>query len=174
MPESEQLQQRPRTLLFVLGSIIALALIISLVVAVNQPPTATPTLFVQPTFDPTARANLTALPNAPVLSDGDLRLLAELRSNTQACADFSPERRNQVLQHITWLENPQQIPPDVAFALTMGGTINGRLIYGMAIFTSTEWRLLERPAESCLIDIGVTLNGMLIAIGEAPITIYDE
>ena len=171
MPEAQQQRQLPVQLI-VFATIIILAIAIAFALSQSSPEPEN--VFVQPTLDLTARANLTALPNAPALSENDMLLMAELRSRTLACEDFSDARRDQVLQHITWLENPQQIPPDVAFALTMGGAINGRLVYGMAIFTSTEWRLLERPADSCLIDIGRMINGLMAAMGEVPLTIYDE
>lgn len=174
MPAKPKQRRQPPIRLFAALLVIGLVAAGGIVIVVNQSQTAQPAAFVQPTLDATVRANLTALPNAPTPDAAGLQMLGALRHDIQVCADFSQERRDQMLQHITWMENPQQIPPDIAFAMALGGTVNNRLIYGMAIFTSTEWRLLQRPADSCLIDIGLTLNDLLTAVGEAPITIYDE
>jgi hypothetical protein len=88
------------------------------------------------------------------------------------CAEYSPERRAQMEQHMAWLENPSDIPPDIRIAL--GQNPPGQLVFGMATYTSIQWRLNERPSESCLIPIGRLLNDMLVALGEPPFSIYDE
>jgi hypothetical protein len=164
---------RPRWRIFLLVGLVIMLLAAGLVLTRNRPQVP-PESLAGATINPTAIANLTTLPNMPALSEADTQLLDRLSERVNACGDYSDARRDQMQQHIIWLKEPHQIPPDVAVALSLTGTVNARLIYGMAIFTSTEWRLLQRPAESCLIEIGRTLNNMLVAAGEPPLTIYDE
>ncbi len=124
------------------------------------------------TLAPAIADSLTALPQATPLAGEAGGLLTDLETMMAACAAYSDERRRQMQQHITWLQNPAEIPRDVAIAL--GENPTARLIFGMATYTSTQWRLDERPPESCLMPIGETLNQMLVSFGEQPFTIYDE
>ena len=153
--------------------------IIAISVAVNSQTTinTTPTVRSQalPTTDPTIIASLEQLPNATPISAEEDAFLGAFRDEVTACNDFSAARRDQMLQHIDWLRDPTVIPLDIALAFRLNASsITGGLVYSMGIYTSTEWRRLERPANSCLIDIGRTVNDMLLEVGESPITIYDE
>ncbi|MAS33352.1 MAG: hypothetical protein CL610_05060 [Anaerolineaceae bacterium] len=155
-----------------LAGLAGLVLVAILVILTNQPtpqPTASNTLA---TLSPTIIANLTALPSAEPVGGNEAAVLNELQTAVNACDDYSDTRRQQMSQHIRWLLNPSTIPADIA--IVAGENLMGRLTFGMAVYTSTEWRLLERPAQSCLIPIGRTLNDMLVAAGEDPLTIYDE
>jgi hypothetical protein len=124
------------------------------------------------TLDPTIIANLTRIPKAPPLTGIEAQALNDLKVQIDACDGYSDERRAQMEQHIRWLLNPSTIPSDILIAV--GPNPIGRLTFGMAGYTSTEWRLQNRPANSCLVAIGRTLNEMLVAAGEPPLTIYDE
>ena len=115
-----------------------------------------------------------ALQAATPVSGATARTLAALEQVIHACADFSDARREQMLQHIAWLRAPGSIPNDVAMALGMRGNIGAVLLHGMAIYTSTEWRLLERPPASCLVPAGRALENLLRDAGAAPLGIYDE
>lgn len=125
------------------------------------------------TIAPEIADNLTELPRATAFSQGqDSNTVGDLETMIDNCDDYAPERRTQMEQHLEWLESPADIPPDVSIALGQNPT--GRLIYGMASYTSIQWRIDERPADSCLIPIGRLLNDMLVAVGEQPLSIYDE
>lgn len=153
--------------------LIAIAIIAMLLALSTMQPSATATSQSQiMTIDPTIHANLTRMPEATPLSDADAQVYRDLQASVDACEDYSPERRSQMTQHITWLIDPSDIPADVLLAF--GQNPPGTLVFGMASFTSTQWRLLERPAESCLIAIGRDLNTLLIAFDREPFTIYDE
>lgn len=127
---------------------------------------------VMATLDPTTIANLTSIPKMQPLTEIEAQQFHDLKAQVDACADYSDARREQMEQHIRWLLEPATIPAEVLIAA--GPKPLGRLIFGMAGYTSTEWRLQDRPADSCLIAIGRTLNDMLVAAGESPFTIYDE
>lgn len=101
---------------------------------------------------------------AAVLSTGLSDEREDLQAMVDACGDYRDERRSQMNQHLIWLEHPEQIPSDIQFAF--GANPVGRLIYGMASYTSIEWKLKDSPSESCLLPIGQALNAMLIAAGE--------
>ncbi len=149
--------------------------IVALVVGLNVTPTSAPsddTLSYSMTLDPTIIANLTSVPQSTPLSGKDAEEFETLIEQVQACDDYSDERRSQMLQHIDWLINPATLSSQMLIAL--GTNPDAGLIFGMAGYTSTQWRLLERPADSCLIDIGRDLNLMLEATGRDPLTIYDE
>ena len=122
----------------------------------------------------TSVARIDALQVATAVSGEAARTLEVLERVIYTCADFSDARREQMLQHIDWLRVPDSIPGDVAMALGMRGNIGAALLHGMAIYTSTEWRLLERPPASCLVPIGRTLDNLLRDAGAAPLGIYDE
>lgn len=153
--------------------LIAIALVaVLLALSAMQPPATEPTQSLIMTVDPTIQANLTQMPDATPLSDEDAQIYRDLQASVDACDDYSTERRSQMTQHITWLIDPSDIPADVLLAF--GQNPQSTLVFGMAGFTSTQWRLLERPADSCLIAIGRDLNTLLIANDREPFTIYDE
>ena len=122
----------------------------------------------------TSVARIDALQVATPVSGEAARTLGALERVIDDCADFSDARREQILQHIAWLRAPDSIPSDVAMALGMRGNIGAALLHGMAIYTSTEWRLLERQPTSCLVPIGRALDILLRDVGAAPVGIYDE
>lgn len=123
------------------------------------------------TLNPQIIANLTALPQTTPISGEAAQELIDLRESVEACEDYVPQRRDQMLQHIQWLLNPADIPQMMIIAL--GANPNTQLIFGMATFTSSQWRLLEQPADSCLVPIGRRLNEMLAAAGAETFDIYD-
>lgn len=124
------------------------------------------------TADPAIIANLTALPQATLIAAPVTDEIRVMEGEIAACEEYSEERRLQMQQHIRWLFHPDEIPPQVALAL--GTNPAGRLIYGMAFYTSTEWRLNQRPQPSCLIDIGLALNDILLAVGEQALPVYES
>jgi|FLYN01.1.fsa_nt_gi hypothetical protein len=124
------------------------------------------------TLEPEIIANLTRLPQATPLSGESASRVNELRTLVDACPDYSESRRNQMEQHIEWLLHPAQIPADIIIAL--GANPTGKLIYGMATYTSIQWRVNNRPADSCLLPIGNALNQMLMTAGEEPFPIFDD
>ena len=124
------------------------------------------------TLDPTIIANLTAIPEMQPPSGPAADQLHALQAKVDTCVDYSEARMRQMDQHIAWLLAPSTIPAEILIA---GGTNPlGKIVFGMAVYTSSEWRLRDRPTGSCLIPIGRTLNEMLAAAGETPMTIYDE
>lgn len=132
-------------------------------------PTAAPIIS---TADPQVITNLTALPNQIALT-GDLAAqITQLDEAVDNCPDYSAERRSQMQQHITWLLDPSQIPDDIRMAF--GANPAGRLVFGMATYTSIEWRLQDRPQDSCLLPIGRTLNTLLTAAGETPFPEFED
>lgn len=124
------------------------------------------------TLDATVRANVTNIPHATQLSQADAAAWVQLQSQVVSCADYMPERRSQMLQHIAWLIDPSSIPPDTISAF--GTNVQSTLVFGMASYTSIQWRLLDRPRQSCLVQIGQQLDVMLSVFGRTPLGIYDE
>lgn len=124
------------------------------------------------TLEPEIVQNLTRLPQATPLSGDAARQWNDFRATVIACGDYRPERRRQMEQHIDWLIDPSGIPTDVIIAL--GPNPTGRLIFGMASYTSSEWRLRGRNPDSCLVSIGRALNAMLLSAGEEPFDLYDD
>lgn len=162
-----QLTARKVALVLVL---VGIALIPAVVIIIESLPEPGP----QPraTSDPAIVANLTALPNATPLQGEAAQIILDLQARVDACADYSPARRQQMGQHIRWLIDPSGIPPDLMPAF--GANPPERLIFGMASYTEIEWRRNLRSPASCLIDIGHMLNAMLEAAGGERLTIYDE
>lgn len=124
------------------------------------------------TMNPTVRANMTNVPLATPLSGDDASPFTDFELQIVSCADYSTERRSQMLQHIEWLVDPSGIPPDIISAF--GSNVQGTLLFGMANYTSIQWRILDRPADSCLVEIGQQLDIMLVAFDQEPLGIYDE
>ena len=124
------------------------------------------------TLDATVRANVTNIPLATSLSPADASEYVAFQRQIASCADYSPERRAQMLQHMEWLINPSTIPTDAISAF--GANVQGTLVFGMATYTSIQWRLLERPAESCLVEIGRQLDTMLAFYGRTPLGVYGQ
>ncbi|MCK6581216.1 MAG: hypothetical protein L6Q98_24255 [Anaerolineae bacterium] len=100
-----------------------------------------------------------------------LPALDEIAAKVEACDAYREERRTQMNIHIAWIRNPDAIPADILLAL--GANPIGRLLFGMATYTSIEWRLAERPAESCLLPIGQALNRAMAAVGETPLEEFE-
>jgi hypothetical protein len=124
------------------------------------------------TLNPTVRANITNVPLATPLSDADASDLMAFQLQVLTCGDYSSERHSQMVQHIEWLIDPSGIPVDIISAF--GENVQATLVYGMANYTSIQWRLLDRPSDSCLVEIGQQLNVMLIAFDQVPLGIYDD
>ena len=121
------------------------------------------------TANPQVVANQT---QAPDTNAGVIDETVNIRQMIESCEDYSEQRRDQMLQHLTWLDAPDDIPSDVMLAL--GTNPTGRLVFGMATFTSIEWRLAERPIDSCLVPIGILLDELLGFVGERPLGIYES
>jgi hypothetical protein len=134
----------------------------------QRPPTAT---IQRMTLDPQIIDNMTRLPEATPLSGEAAASLNELRTMVDECDAYAPERRSQMEQHIAWLIDPSEIPQDLMIAF--GTNPAERLIFGMATFTSAQWRIDEQPADSCLLPIGRFINQMLVDIGEEPFDIFE-
>jgi|GEM_PF-1034606 len=134
----------------------------------QRPPTATTQRM---TLDPQIIDNMTRLPAATPLAGEAAESLLELWRMIEECDAYAPERRSQMEQHIQWLLNPSEIPQDLMIAL--GTNPANRLIFGMATFTSAQWRIDEQPADSCLLPIGQRINEMLVEIGEEPFEVFE-
>lgn len=169
--KSTKFRRSARLPLGVFVALLVIGVIIAVVVSGNLGQT-TPTPQVIATIDPAIAANLTALPQAAPLEGAAADEIRALEAAVMACNEYSAARRDQMQQHINWLMRPNEIPPQMIMAF--GANTTGRLIYGMAFYTSTEWRLSQRPAQSCLRDIGLRLNELLVANNEDPFTIYEE
>lgn len=124
------------------------------------------------TLDPQIVSNLTQMPEAAPLAGDAADQVTQLRALVDACPDYVPERRSQMEQHIAWLLNPALIPPEIIIAL--GTNPAGRLIFGMATYTSIQWRVDNNSPDSCLLPIGAMLNDMLTAAGEEPFPVFSR
>lgn len=124
------------------------------------------------TMEPQIVTNLTELPQTLPLSGDAAVQLNELRALVESCPDYEPARQSQMIQHIEWFIAPALIPPDVIIAL--GANPTGKLIFGMATYTSIQWNLIDHAPASCLLPIGKRLNEMLIAAGEESFPVFDE
>jgi hypothetical protein len=156
----------PLPLYISLLTVIAAA---AVMLTTRQPP-APPRIMA--TADPAVAMMLTQLPQSEPLTGAAAEELRAFEVQVIACRDYRPARRDQMRQHIHWLLNPADIPPQVILAL--GANPTARLLFGMADYTASEWRLNQRPADSCLRQIGLRLNQMLLAAGEEPLTLYEE
>lgn len=122
-------------------------------------------------MSPQVIAQLTAIPSAAPLTGplaDEVRALGKMVGD---CTDYSDQRRAQMNQHIAWLLKPSTLPQDVVIAL--GSNVNGRLMFGMATYTLSEWGLHQKSSTSCLLTIGKKLNDMLAANGEARFAEFD-
>jgi hypothetical protein len=172
MPEPRKKSRRSP--LLEIGAAVALALLLTFALVVlqrnatrsaNQPQQMM-------TLDPAVAANLTALPDATPLSGEAAQRWNDIRAAVNACDEYSPQRHEQMNQHLDWLIDPSDMPPEVIIGL--GTNPQAQLIYGMAAYTSTEWRQQGRPADSCLRDIGLRLNALLVEVGREPFTIFES
>lgn len=125
--------------------------------------TATPAQRI--TLVPEVIANLTQAPDSEALGQELIQEIADLRDEVATCSDYSPARREQMNQHITWLLDTSTLPRDMVIAL--GSSPFERLIFGMATYTSAEWGLHDKSPTSCLLTIGRQLNGLLENMGAA-------
>lgn len=115
---------------------------------------------------------LTALPNAPMLTGSladDIRAVEQMVAD---CPDYSEARRTQMQQHINWILAPATLPQYMIIAL--GGNTTGRLIFGMGTFTLSEWGEKQKATASCLLPIGKRLNDLMAANGEERISAFDS
>ena len=124
------------------------------------------------TMDATVRANITNIPLATPLSNEDASTFTDFQARVIACEDYTPERRSQMVQHLDWLIDPSDIPVDIISAF--GANMQGRLIFGMANYTSIQWRILDRPPDSCLVEIGQQLDILMLAFDQIPLGIYED
>ncbi len=133
--------------------------------------TATPASFTAPTpaqmmtLVPEVAANLTRMPQLPELTGELADQVRGLEQQVAACPDYGTERRRQMQQHIDWLLAPATLPQNMIIAL--GTNPTGKLVFGMATYTTAEWSLIARNPDSCLLPIGSYLNQLLLATGES-------
>jgi hypothetical protein len=123
------------------------------------------------TLDPIIVANMTQMPKATPLSGAAAERWNTLGIAVDACPDYSASRRDQMKQHIKWLIDPSDLPREMIFAL--GTNPTGKLIFGMATYTASEWQLKKKPSASCLLTIGRELNQLLIEAGEKPFAVFE-
>jgi len=123
-------------------------------------------------LDPQIIANMTEIPQSAPLSGAAADQVNHLKTMIEACRDYSPERRTQVLQNIQLLLNPALIPPDLL--IIYGANPHGTLIFAVASVTSNQWKLNGRSATSCLLPIGRIMNQMLVDSGQEPLTDFGE
>lgn len=151
-------------------ALLALVLVVGIVALIPPNILAPPTPIA--TMDPTIVVNLTQLPDIPSLTGDEAREWAAFQAQVAACPDYSAPKRTQMDRYINWVINPAQIPAELV--ILFGADIRAGLIRAMAADTSTDWRQQQRPAGSCLINIGRQLNERLVTTGQQPLTIYDE
>ncbi|MBX3086027.1 MAG: hypothetical protein KF716_30605 [Anaerolineae bacterium] len=147
---------------FVVVSLFALYVVIS-----RNANTTTATLASTPlaTVPSGLTATLTQVP-APVPIAGEFAdQVRKVGQMVAACPDYTDARRTQMNLHISWLLAPDTIPQYMK--LPLGNNPTGRLIEGMATFTSAEWGLRSKDPTSCLLPIGKQLNLLLVATGQA-------
>jgi len=118
------------------------------------------------TLEPQIIINLTRLPVATPLAGEAAAQVNDLKALVEACPDYSPDRRSQMEQHIQWLLNPNQIPGQIIIAL--GANPTGKLVFGMATYTLSDWGRHDQRSDSCLLPMGRMLNDMLVTSGEQP------
>jgi hypothetical protein len=156
--------------------LVGISLLVALVVIISAPDDdSVESVQQQPvvmTTDPQIILNLTALPQATALSGAAAKMWDDFRVMVDDCDAYSPERRLQMEQHIEWLLDPSDMPPNVIFA--MGGDPTERLVFGMATYTSIQWRLNDRLPDSCLVPIGLALDDILLSLGTESLDIYDD
>jgi hypothetical protein len=141
--------------LFTLG-VIALGAINR---APRQPTTPAQSLPMNPTVIANVQ-NAASLALPPALQES----VRQIKGAVDACPDYGPERRSQMLQHVAWLLDPATIPADILMAI--GEDPLGRLVLGMSTYTRVQWQLLDRPAESCLLPLDAQINTLLGATGQ--------
>ncbi len=124
------------------------------------------------TLDPQIGKNLTEIPHTAPLTGDAADQVNQLKALVEACPDYTTERLSQMEQHISWLLNPATIPPEMIIAL--GANPPGKLVYGMATYTSIQWSLNDHAPDSCLLPIGTMLNTMLVADGEEPFPAFAQ
>jgi hypothetical protein len=151
-------------------SLIACLLLALVCVACRQSPAATAPTQVM-TVDPQIIANMTALPQATPLSGAAANVIRELDLMVEGCSAYSAARRSQMEQHIAWLYNPADIPPDIIMAF--GAQPQTGLLRGMGGYTEIEWRQAGRPSDSCLLTIGRRINELLVEAGAPPFPIFN-
>jgi len=114
-------------------------------------------------MNPTVVANVQNAANL-ALPESQRIAVQDIKTGVDACPDYGPERRGQMLQHIAWLLDPTTIPSDILMAI--GEDPMGRLVLGMSTFTRVQWQLLNSPAGSCLLDVDAQVNALLAAAGQ--------
>lgn len=171
MKKTQNTKPTSRQRVILAGYALLLVAIIGVVAALvinNNQRGSTP---IMATADPVLITTLTALPEAVPLTGTAAAEMYALEVLVAACDEYSEARRTQINQHIRWLRYPAETPQQVLMAMA---ATNRSLLYGIADLTATEWRQRERPAVSCLRDLGLRLNDMLAAAGETPLAVYDE
>lgn len=115
---------------------------------------------------PGIAATVTAVHRLPTLSPVEAAPYREISEMVVACPAFHPKRSRAVLQHLTWLTSPNEVPPE--FIALFGSNVSAQLASGAAYTVAVEWKLAGRPADSCLIPIGHKLNEVAISLNGKP------
>ena len=151
--------------------IILLALLGACTEGVSQPPTIasppTATSNFVLTAVPGIAATVTAALKLPPLSPDQAAPYLEIQEMVQACSEFHNNRRLTVLNHIQWLTQPSQVPPQLINLY--GDNVHSQLVFGAAYTVATEWKSRGRQPASCLIPIGDRLNIILVELGRKPV-----
>jgi hypothetical protein len=162
-----------RTRFFISLAVFAVTVAVVALSVLNRPsdrPVSPTPAQIMP-LDPTVAANVQNVEALALDAEG-LAIVDQIAAQVEACPDYGPERRSQMNQHLTWLRDPTGIPSDILMAI--GSNPMGRLALGMATYTAVEWRLLERPAESCLLPLGRVVNTLVVRLGETPDPAFAE
>lgn len=162
--------RRHRVWVAALALLLVAAAAVVVIPRVSAPAVPTPTAQSMQ-LDPLVLDALTQLPQATLLSGEAGDEMATLQAMVEACPDYTDERRGQMLEHIKLIVNPALLTRDLIIVL--GADPPARLTRALAQVTASQWRLLERPPESCLVAIGRRINERLVAIGETPEAAFD-
>ena len=121
---------------------------------------------------PGVAAIVTAVRRLPTLSPEQARPYDEISKLVRECNEFHPNRQIAVLQHLTWLTHPGDVPME--FIAIYGDRWPAKLVFGAAYLTAVEWKAAGTKQVSCLIPIGMRLNDLLIEMGEDPLSEFPE
>jgi hypothetical protein len=161
----------PRRALYtlILLAVVLTGLIVG-ALSLSAPAADAPTQMI--TLDPTVRANVRDLPNAPPLTGDLAESVNMLAAAVSACPDYDPRRRVQMEQHIAWLLRPADIPR--ALIPAFGANPQERLLFGMATFTQIDWQAGGSRRDSCLFAIGRQVNALLAQVGGEPVAAFSS
>ena len=132
-----------------------------------SPTPATTARFRPETPLPGIAATVTAIRKMPTLAAEQRLPYITVEEMVIACDAFHTKRQIAVLQHLSWLANPQAIPPE--FITLYGDEASTKLAFGAVYLVAVQWKVDGRQPESCLIPIGNRLNEMVVGFGGKPV-----